>query len=40
MTEVWDRLYDAFATLPDPRVGRTKQHPLIDSISIAICAVI
>jgi predicted transposase YbfD/YdcC len=40
MTEVWDRLYDAFATLPDPRVERTKQHPLIDIISIAICAVI
>jgi predicted transposase YbfD/YdcC len=40
MIEVWDRLYDAFASLPDPRVERTKQHPLIDIISIAICAVI
>lgn len=26
MTEVWDRLYDAFATLTDPRVERTKHH--------------
>lgn len=40
MTEVWDRLSAAFATLPDPRVERTKLHPLIDVISIAICAVI
>jgi predicted transposase YbfD/YdcC len=40
MIEVWDRLYDAFATLDDPRVERTKQHSLIDIISIAICAVI
>lgn len=40
MTEVWDRLYDAFATLTDPRVERTKHHSLIDIISIAICAVI
>ena len=40
MIEVWDRLYDAFATLPDPRVERTKAHSLIDIISIAICAVI
>jgi predicted transposase YbfD/YdcC len=40
MIEVWDRLYDAFAALPDPRVERTKHHPLIDIISIAICAVI
>lgn len=40
MTEVWDCLYDAFATLNDPRVERTKHHSLIDIISIAICAVI
>lgn len=40
MTEAWDRLYDAFATLEDPRVERTKDHALIDIISIAICAVI
>jgi len=40
MIEVWDRLYDAFAARPDPRVEHTKQHPLIDIISIAICAVI
>ncbi len=29
-----------FATLPDPRVERTKQHQLLDIIMIAICAVI
>jgi predicted transposase YbfD/YdcC len=40
MTEIWDRLYDAFASLPDPRVDRTKDHLLIDIICIAICAVI
>lgn len=40
MIEVWDRLYDAFATLPDPRVERSKAHSLIDIISLAICAVI
>ena len=40
MTEVWDCLYDAFATPNDPRVERTKHHSLIDIISIAICAVI
>jgi predicted transposase YbfD/YdcC len=40
MTEIWDQLYDSFATIPDPRVDRTKAHSLIDIISIAICAVI
>ena len=40
MTDVWDSLYDAFASLNDPRVERTKHHSLIDIISIAICAVI
>lgn len=40
MTEVWDSLYDAFATIPDPRSERTRHHSLIDIISIAICAVI
>jgi predicted transposase YbfD/YdcC len=40
MTEVWDYLYDAFASLNDPRVERTKHHSLIDIISIAVCAVI
>jgi hypothetical protein len=29
-----------FATLQDPRVERTKQHQLLDSITIALCAVI
>jgi DDE_Tnp_1-associated len=38
--EVWDSLYDAFASIPDPRIERTKHHPLIDIICIAICAVI
>jgi predicted transposase YbfD/YdcC len=40
MTEVWDRLYDAFATVNDPRLERSKHHSLIDIISLAICAVI
>ena len=40
MTDVWDCLYDAFASLNDPRVERTKHHSLINIISIAICAVI
>ncbi len=31
---------DYFDELPDPRVERTKQHKLIDIITIAICAVI
>ena len=40
MTEIWDQLYDVFATIPDPHIDRTKAHSLIDIISIAICAVI
>jgi predicted transposase YbfD/YdcC len=40
MTEVWDSLYDAFASIPDPRSEHTRHHSLIDIISIAICAVI
>ncbi len=31
---------DDFATLQDPRVDRTKQHPLLDIMVIAVCAVI
>lgn len=33
-------LRDHFATLADPRVERTKQHGLLDIITIAVCAVI
>lgn len=40
MVEIWDRLYDAFITLPDPRSTHTCEHPLIDIICVAICAVI
>lgn len=40
MVEVWDRLYDAFISVPDPRLARTREHPLIDIIAVAICAVI
>lgn len=40
MVEIWDRLYDAFSNVPDPRVARTREHPLIDIIAVAICAVI
>lgn len=29
-----------FATLPDPRIERTKRHQLLDIVAIAICAVI
>ena len=29
-----------FATLPDPRIERTKQHQLIDIITIALCGII
>jgi predicted transposase YbfD/YdcC len=29
-----------FATLPDPRVARTKRHELLDILTIALCAVI
>ena len=31
---------DHFSNIGDPRVERTKQHKLIDIITIAICAVI
>ncbi len=31
---------DHFSNIDDPRVERTKQHKLIDIITIAICAVI
>ncbi len=31
---------DHFAEVEDPRIERTKQHKLIDIITIAICAVI
>jgi predicted transposase YbfD/YdcC len=33
-------LVDHFATLDDPRVERTKLHPLLSIITIALCAVI
>ena len=33
-------LFEHFATLPDPRVDRTKEHLLLDLLTIAICAVI
>lgn len=29
-----------FATLPDPRIERTKRHQLLDIITIAVCAVL
>jgi predicted transposase YbfD/YdcC len=31
---------DHFATLPDPRIERTKRHSLLDILTIALCAVI
>jgi hypothetical protein len=33
-------LIEHFSNLEDPRVDRTKRHPLIDILVIAICAVI
>lgn len=33
-------LIDHFANLTDPRIERTKEHKLIDILTIAICAVI
>lgn len=33
-------LISHFATLPDPRIERTKRHKLIDILTIAICGVI
>ena len=33
-------LASSFATLPDPRVERTKEHLLLDIVLIAICAVV
>lgn len=33
-------LTDHFATLDDPRVERTKRHPLLSIVAIALCAVI
>lgn len=32
-------LFDHFAALPDPRVERTKEHQLLDILTIAICAI-
>lgn len=34
------RILEHFATLDDPRIERSKEHLLIDIVSIAICAVI
>src|ERR671932_2038724 len=34
------RLVEHFAELEDPRLDRTKEHLLIDIVTIAICAVI
>jgi hypothetical protein len=31
---------DHFAELKDPRVERTKRHPLLSILAIAICAVV
>ncbi|GAC1679849.1 MAG: ISAs1-like element ISEc26 family transposase [Steroidobacteraceae bacterium] len=33
-------LFEHFATLPDPRVDRTKEHTLLDILTIAVCAII
>ncbi|HID34080.1 MAG TPA: ISAs1 family transposase [Anaerolineae bacterium] len=33
-------IIDFFSDIPDPRVNRTKHHPLINIITMAICAVL
>jgi len=33
-------LFEHFATLTDPRVDRTKEHALLDILTIAVCAII
>src|SRR5215203_5390285 len=33
-------IHQMFADLPDPRIERTKRHPLLDLIAIAVCAVV
>src|SRR5665213_1872976 len=33
-------LFEHFAALPDPRVERTKEHQLLDILTIAVCAII
>jgi len=33
-------LLEHFADLPDPRIERTKRHPLTDIIFIAVCAMV
>src|SRR5438046_8883353 len=33
-------IIDPFATLTDPRIDRTKEHQLLDVLTIALCAII
>ena len=33
-------IMDFFSEISDPRVNRTKRHPLINIITMAICAVL
>jgi predicted transposase YbfD/YdcC len=40
MAEVPTSIAAHFAALPDPRVERTKQHHLLDILTIALCAVL
>lgn len=40
MPAVPPSITDAFAALPDPRVERTKEHHLLDILTIALCGVI
>jgi predicted transposase YbfD/YdcC len=40
MPTVPTSITDHFATLPDPRVDRTKNHHLLDILTIALCAVV
>ncbi len=38
--EVWPRLFEHLAVLPDPRDGPAIQHKFVDIVIIAICAAI
>src|SRR4051812_140927 len=39
MSNAWS-LTEAFASLPDPRLPRTRLHPLLNVLVIALCAMI
>jgi predicted transposase YbfD/YdcC len=38
--ELTASIVEYFASIPDPRVDRTKQHPLLDILILSLCAVV